>query len=54
LSLGNACEGEAVIFHKANYATAAGQSRTVPFPTPAHAQAALDKQRRRKERRGYV
>jgi predicted DNA-binding WGR domain protein len=31
-----------------------GQSRTVPYPTPAEAQAALDKQRRRKERKGYA
>jgi predicted DNA-binding WGR domain protein len=32
----------------------AGQVRTAPFPTPAEAQAALDKQRRAKERRGYA
>jgi predicted DNA-binding WGR domain protein len=32
----------------------AGQTRTVPYPAPAEAQAALDKQRRRKERKGYV
>jgi predicted DNA-binding WGR domain protein len=31
-----------------------GQVREVPYPTPAEAQAALDKQRRRKERRGYA
>ncbi len=31
-----------------------GQRRTVPYPTPAEAQAALDKQRRAKERRGYA
>jgi len=30
-----------------------GQSRTVPYPTPTEAQAALDKQRRLKECRGY-
>jgi predicted DNA-binding WGR domain protein len=32
----------------------AGQTRTVLYPTPAEAQAALDKQRRRKERKGYA
>jgi predicted DNA-binding WGR domain protein len=31
-----------------------GQSRSVPYPTPTEAKAALDKQRRRKERRGYA
>ncbi len=31
-----------------------GQVRIVPYPTPDEAQAALDKQRRRKERRGYA
>lgn len=31
----------------------AGQVREVPYPTPDEARAALDKQRRRKERRGY-
>jgi hypothetical protein len=31
----------------------AGQVWIVPCPTPTEAQAALDKQRRRKERRGY-
>jgi predicted DNA-binding WGR domain protein len=30
-----------------------GRERSVPFPSPAQAQAALDKQRRTKERRGY-
>jgi predicted DNA-binding WGR domain protein len=30
-----------------------GQVRIVPFPTAQEAQAALDKQRRVKERRGY-
>ena len=32
----------------------AGQTRTVLFPTPAEAQAALARQRRRKERKGYA
>ena len=32
----------------------AGQVRTLPFPTPAEAQAALNKQRRAKERKGYA
>ncbi len=32
----------------------AGQVRSVPFPTPAEAQAASDRQRRAKERRGYA
>jgi predicted DNA-binding WGR domain protein len=31
-----------------------GQSRTVPFTTPAEAQAALERQRRVKERKGYI
>jgi predicted DNA-binding WGR domain protein len=31
----------------------AGQMRIVPYPTPASAEAALLKQRRIKERRGY-
>ncbi len=30
-----------------------GHTCSVPFPTPHEAQAALDKQRRAKERRGY-
>jgi predicted DNA-binding WGR domain protein len=30
-----------------------GQTRSLPFPTPQEAHAALDKQRRAKERRGY-
>ena len=30
-----------------------GQTRSVPFPTPAEAHAALDARRRMKERRGY-
>lgn len=30
-----------------------GQVRSTPFPTPAEAQAACDRQRRAKERRGY-
>ena len=30
-----------------------GQTRGIPFPTPQEAEAALDKQRRAKERRGY-
>ncbi len=33
---------------------AAGQTRIVPFPTPAAAAEALEKRRRIKERRGYV
>jgi predicted DNA-binding WGR domain protein len=32
----------------------AGQTRTIPFPTPTEAQAALDHQRRRKMGRGYT
>jgi predicted DNA-binding WGR domain protein len=32
----------------------AGQTRTVPFPYPAEAQAALERQRRRKVWRGYA
>ena len=32
---------------------AAGQTRSVPYPTPAAAEAALDRQRHAKERRGY-
>jgi predicted DNA-binding WGR domain protein len=31
-----------------------GQMRSAPFPTPQEAQAALDNQRRIKERRGYA
>jgi len=31
-----------------------GQVKQVPFPTPDEAQAALDRQRRAKERRGYA
>ena len=31
-----------------------GQTRSVPFATPAEAQAALNKQRHAKERRGYT
>ncbi len=31
----------------------AGQTRNVPYPTAAEAQAALERQRRAKERRGY-
>ena len=31
----------------------AGQSRTVPYPTPEAAQTALERQHRRKLRRGY-
>lgn len=31
-----------------------GQTRSVPYPTPAQAEAALAKQRRAKERRGYI
>jgi predicted DNA-binding WGR domain protein len=30
------------------------QVREVPFPSPADAQAALDRQRQRKERKGYA
>ena len=30
-----------------------GRERSIPFPTPTAAHAALDKQRRVKERRGY-
>lgn len=30
-----------------------GQTRSAPFPTPHEAQAALDRHRRVKERRGY-
>jgi predicted DNA-binding WGR domain protein len=30
-----------------------GQTRSVPFPTAAEAHAALDRQQRTKERRGY-
>jgi predicted DNA-binding WGR domain protein len=30
-----------------------GQTRSLPFPTPQQAEAALHKQRRAKERRGY-
>jgi predicted DNA-binding WGR domain protein len=33
---------------------AGGQTRSSPYPTPAEAQAALERQRRAKERRGYV
>jgi predicted DNA-binding WGR domain protein len=32
----------------------AGQIRTVLYPTPHEAQAALERQRRAKERKGYV
>jgi predicted DNA-binding WGR domain protein len=32
----------------------AGQTRSAPFPTPAEAGAALERQRRAKERRGYA
>ncbi len=32
----------------------AGQTRIVPFPTPTQAEAALTRQRRAKERRGYA
>ncbi len=32
----------------------AGQTRTVPFPTPTEAQVVLERQRRRKERKGYA
>jgi predicted DNA-binding WGR domain protein len=31
-----------------------GQTRSVPYPNPAQAEAALEKQRRAKERRGYM
>lgn len=31
-----------------------GQTRCVPYPTPCEAEAALDRQRRRKARRGYA
>ena len=31
-----------------------GQMRVVPYPTMTEAQATLDRQRRTKERRGYV
>ncbi len=30
-----------------------GQTRSLPFPTPEEAEAALDQQRRAKEKRGY-
>jgi predicted DNA-binding WGR domain protein len=33
---------------------AAGQTRSVPYPTPAAAEAAFDSQCRAKERRGYA
>jgi predicted DNA-binding WGR domain protein len=33
---------------------AAGQVLTVPYPTPHEAQAAQDRQRRMKERKGYT
>ncbi len=32
----------------------AGQTRSVPYPTPVKAEAALERQRRRKERKGYA
>ena len=32
----------------------AGQTRTVPYPTPREAETALERQCRIKERRGYV
>jgi predicted DNA-binding WGR domain protein len=32
----------------------AGQTRILPFPTPAQAEAALERQRRAKERKGYA
>jgi len=32
----------------------AGQTRSAPFPTPQEAEAALNKHRRLKNRRGYV
>lgn len=31
-----------------------GQARSTPYPTADEAQAALERQRRRKERRGYT
>ncbi len=31
-----------------------GQTRSNPYPTPAQAEAALENQRRAKQRRGYV
>jgi predicted DNA-binding WGR domain protein len=31
-----------------------GQTRIVPYPTPAQAEAALEKQKRAKQRRGYA
>jgi predicted DNA-binding WGR domain protein len=31
-----------------------GRTTSVPFPSPQEAEAALDKQRRAKERRGYL
>jgi len=31
-----------------------GQIRTIPYPTPAEARTALEKQRHAKERRGYI
>jgi predicted DNA-binding WGR domain protein len=32
----------------------AGQTRSLPYPTPEVAEAALEQQRRAKERKGYV
>ena len=32
----------------------AGQVKSVPFPTPADAEAALERQHRRKDSRGYL
>jgi predicted DNA-binding WGR domain protein len=32
----------------------AGQTRSVPYPTPLEARAALDRQRHKKERKGYI
>ena len=32
----------------------AGQTRTVPYPTPDAAQSAFERQRRAKERKGYT
>jgi len=32
----------------------AGQTRSIPFPTPQEAEAALERQRRAKLRRGYA
>jgi predicted DNA-binding WGR domain protein len=32
----------------------AGPTRNVPYPTPLEAQAALDRQRHMKERKGYI